>query len=67
MPKSENSRVAAGFGAHSPEGQLRVGAVEVEIGSLVTCIRHQAEMLNRWLGSQTWNLAEKSRLEISAE
>lgn len=29
------------------------------------CIRHQVE--SRWLDSQTWNLAEKTGLEILAE
>lgn len=57
-----------GLGPASLEGQLKVGGrVGVEIRSLVTCVRHQVEMLSTWLDSQTWNLAEKSRLEILAE
>lgn len=56
------------LGPASLEGQLKVGGrVGVEIRSLVTCVRHQVEMLSTWLDSQTWNLAEKSRLEILAE
>lgn len=57
-----------GLGPTSLEGQLQVGGrVGVEIRSLVTCVRHQVEKLSTWLDSQTWNLAEKSRLEILAE